>query len=157
MNELKLRDIHLPEPVSWWPPAPGWWLLLILIIAVIYFTPRVIKKLKQVPLNKQAAIELKKIESDYQAHQDKSRLAQQLSTLLRRICMSYASRKRTASLTGNEWIKQLNSITEKNYFSAEASNILLNAPYQKTYTDDTDMLLICCRNWIKALPKKAAA
>jgi len=23
----QLRDIHLPQAPSWWPPAPGWWLL----------------------------------------------------------------------------------------------------------------------------------
>ncbi|MDC0000311.1 DUF4381 domain-containing protein [Porticoccaceae bacterium] len=27
----QLRDIHLPETVSWWPLAPGWWVLIILL------------------------------------------------------------------------------------------------------------------------------
>ena len=39
MNELELRDIHLPEASLWWPPAPGWWisalLLLLLMLLVI--------------------------------------------------------------------------------------------------------------------------
>ena len=29
----QLADIHLPDPVSIWPLAPGWWLVIVLILA----------------------------------------------------------------------------------------------------------------------------
>ena len=29
-----LRGYHMPDPIDWWPPAPGWWLLLILTIGL---------------------------------------------------------------------------------------------------------------------------
>jgi hypothetical protein len=28
----ELRGIHLPDPISWWPLAPGWWVLIIIFI-----------------------------------------------------------------------------------------------------------------------------
>jgi hypothetical protein len=36
----QLRDIHLPEPVSWWPLAPGWWVLALLLLLMLFFTVR---------------------------------------------------------------------------------------------------------------------
>ena len=33
----QLRDIHLPDAVSWWPIAWPWWLMLSLLIALISF------------------------------------------------------------------------------------------------------------------------
>ena len=34
---LPLRDLHLPEPVGWWPPAPGWWILLLLVTTLLAY------------------------------------------------------------------------------------------------------------------------
>ena len=36
----QLRDIHLPEAVTFWPPAIGWWLLLALILIGLGFIYR---------------------------------------------------------------------------------------------------------------------
>jgi hypothetical protein len=34
----QLRDIQVPEPISWWPPAPGWWLLALVSIIALGYT-----------------------------------------------------------------------------------------------------------------------
>lgn len=41
----QLRDIHLPEPISWWPLAPGWWALIILCLALsIWLVSRAVQR-----------------------------------------------------------------------------------------------------------------
>ena len=27
-QQIPLRDLHLPDAISWWPLAPGWWLAI---------------------------------------------------------------------------------------------------------------------------------
>jgi len=36
----QLRDIHLPEAVHWWPPAPGWWIVAALLLALTVWLSR---------------------------------------------------------------------------------------------------------------------
>lgn len=31
----QLRDIHVPAPPGWWPPAPGWWILAIGLLGIL--------------------------------------------------------------------------------------------------------------------------
>ncbi|MBL4782619.1 MAG: DUF4381 domain-containing protein [Porticoccaceae bacterium] len=39
----QLRDIHLPQAVHWWPPAPGWWLVALLSLALITWLYRYLR------------------------------------------------------------------------------------------------------------------
>jgi hypothetical protein len=34
-QELVLRDVHVPEAPSLWPPAPGWWLVALAVAVIV--------------------------------------------------------------------------------------------------------------------------
>ena len=31
----ELRDVHMPDPISWWPPAVGWWMIVVVSVIVV--------------------------------------------------------------------------------------------------------------------------
>ncbi len=144
--ELPLRDIHLPDSVSWWPIAPGWWLLLVIaiLIAMIIWAIRM-NKAKGL-LRKQALAELDKIENAFGQHQNTQQLASELSMLLRRVCISRFPRVDVAGLTGQAWITFLNS--HANSFDDEIGRQLREAPYQQQHELDSHALICACRHWI---------
>ena len=39
----QLRDIHLPQAVHWWPPAPGWWIVAALLLALTIWLSRYLR------------------------------------------------------------------------------------------------------------------
>ena len=61
MNELPLRDIHLPDVSLWWPPAAGWWLLVILATLALVYLPRMLRWWRLKPVKKLSLRELKHI------------------------------------------------------------------------------------------------
>lgn len=158
---LDLRDIHLPEPISWWPIAPGWWLLMVslfLIIAVIFI-------LRKIYLGKQLkrdiTSELENIKQQFQKTQNKSQLAKSLSILLRRASISYYPKTNIAGLTGEHWLAYLDNtnvkLSEKNSFKNNAGKVLLSAPYLPDNTKldfDAQSLIDTCESWLLAPHKK---
>lgn len=158
MNELPLRDIHLPEAVSAWPPAIGWWLLPILLLAIAFSAYQLYKykiNYKAKPAYKKIALsELKTIQIDYA---DKNQSIEQLraiSTLLRRIALSYLPRESVASLTGDLWIEQLNKLSQDTFFSNDLATLLASAPYQAYAEFNQDDLINICEQWINQLPEQ---
>jgi len=160
VQQLGLRDIHLPEAVSWWPPAPGWWGLLgvALLAMSAYFLLRAWRKRRR--LRNSAILEVQRICDAFDQHHDSRRLIRELSVLLRRISISYFPRADVASLTGEEWLRFLDSCGKRadnnQGFLNGPGSILDSGPYQARLDVDSQALIILCRRWVKSLPAKPA-
>lgn len=151
-SELPLRDIHLPEPVGWWPLAPGWWILIIglpLLVLMIYGLWRFWKR--QTP-RKLALRELQNIELGEDSGLEKIRL---LGALLRRTAMTVYPREQVAGLVGEAWLAFLDQPLKQGGFLEGPGRLLVEAAYRPESTVDLQPLLKLCREWIKALPKNS--
>lgn len=149
-----LRDIHLPDAISWWPPAIGWWILLFLIILAIVFIPKIYRHLTFIPFNKVAISRFENIIISYNNDKNAKNLVIDTSKLLRQIAMTYYGREEVAHITGTKWIDVLNEMTEEIHFSDEIKQCLVSAPYQKDISIDSMQLINATKEWLSALPNK---
>lgn len=161
VDSLPLRDIHLPDPVSAWPPAIGWWLLPILLAILAYAVYVFIKYRKQqqkIAYKKMAQQQLATIKQQHQRDNQPIETLRAVSTLLRRIALSYLPREDIASLTGEAWIKQLNQLSSQTVFTEEQIQLLTHAAYQNPdnirLSTQITQLLESCENWTRYLPKQ---
>lgn len=153
--DLPLRDIHLPEAISGWPPALGWWLLAVLIPFLIGFMYWLYKFLTRKTAIKTARKALAAIKQD--TGKDNSKKLGEISILIRRVSISLAPRNEAAGLTGRAWLSYLDSSLKKGKpFSEGIGRYLSDAPYRKEAPAemDLDQLIGLCEDWLKAQANK---
>lgn len=152
-QSLPLRDIHLPEAISWFPPAIGWWFLLVLIPLVIVGAWYLFKRLTRNTAIKSAKKLLVTIKADENLG-DLEKL-QQISKWLRRVSMSNAPRKLSAGLKGNAWLRHLDNSVQGSPFSEGIGQCLIDAPYRQSAPEnlDIDSLITLCETWLKGQEK----
>ena len=148
--DLPLRDIHLPAPVGWWPPAPGWWILLFGIPLLAILLAWLWRFLRRKTPKKLALAELEAIAKD---GGDAGEKVRQIAILLRRTALSIYPREEVAGLVGEEWLTFLDTPLKHKGFSEGAGRLLIEAPYRRQAHGDLDALFALCREWIKCLPK----
>lgn len=144
---LPLRDIHLPDPVGWWPPAPGWWLLTALILLLVGGFLGLRRRYRHRRYRRLALRELERLEQLPPAE-----LAAGLSRLLRRAALCHFPRGECAGLSGEAWLAFLDRPFADNPFSEGAGRCLLEAPYRPATEIDSRALIELARRWIKQLP-----
>jgi len=66
----QLRDIHLPEAISWWPPAPGWWILALASCALLAWLLRSLYRRYQAKhYRRQALVQLQQLQTGTDAQE----------------------------------------------------------------------------------------
>ena len=159
-TELPLRDLHLPDPIGWWPLAPGWWFVLFVVATVVgYLVWRAFTRWQDNAARRFALRELARYEAEYVEHRNPVTLARQLSELLRRGMLAYAPRDEVAGLTGEAWLQWLDRGMPLPYFHTEGGKSLLQLPYRDPAGDfsnvDVDALLSAVRMRL-SVPRQGA-
>lgn len=156
---LPIRDMHLPEAVSWWPPAPGWWLLLLLLIFALAGGLRWLKQRRnKLRLYKSAMAEIQRLEQQFLQNHDSRQLVEALSVLMRRISLSCYPKKEVASLSGAAWLEFLNRAFAddrgQSPFSATQQAALLEGPFNPRMEVDGEDLLGKAKTWIERVTRR---
>ena len=147
----QLRDIHLPDPISWWPLAPGWYLLLLIILIFVTILFLIVGRYYRNGRAKRQALHLlDQYLKDYQRAPDLSTsiFSTNIAELLKRVALAYYPRSQVASLQGDAWIQFLNC-TAKGVDFYSVREALLELPYQPGKKYDLRPLFTVARQWIK--------
>ena len=106
-----LRDIHLPEPVSWWPLAAGWWVVIGIALASVLVA--LLRDRTRRRLRASALDEVERLAARCRQGTDSSRLATGLSVLLRRVALVRFPGQGVAAMHGDAWTTFLGRTSDR--------------------------------------------
>lgn len=140
----RLHDIVVPEPVSWWPLAPGWYVLgglLVFLFAVFIWSivdRRLTNRYRRAGLRELAELE---------ALPNESQTLPRLAALVKRVALAAFPREQVASLAGADWLTFLDSKAATKDFTS-GPGAMLEAGYERNPQPPSPDLFRVVRHWI---------
>ena len=148
---VNLKDIHLPPPVSFWPPAPGWWILAVLLSSSLFIGSVLFYRRHKKRKPKTEALRiLKDLQILYQNSKDDVVSLRNLSNLLRRTALTFYDNDEVASLQGSSWLEFLDKTGKTKEFSQGAGKVLGNEVFQQKVNPDMNALFPLVKKWISS-------
>ncbi len=149
----QLRDLHVPDPVSFWPPALGWWLVALVLFGLLALGLWVIQYRRKTAARRAALAELTALKTTFNDTQNTTNLLGSLSQLLRRYAIVCCGRERVAGLTGLGWLQFLDEHGRTQQFSSEMGQQAFAAlPYGAQHKVNGQEMLDLVERWIKQAP-----
>ncbi|OQX38543.1 MAG: hypothetical protein B0D91_03825 [Oceanospirillales bacterium LUC14_002_19_P2] len=149
-----LKPNHHPDPVTWWPPAPGWWLAALIVLAGVGVSAFLLYRHYARNRYRRAALqETQRIAKALKNSEDSHALISDLNQLLKRVALSAWPRDTVAALHGNEWLNFLDKTSRSNDFTTGPGQVFGDerfAPGEHTLNQtETDQLQRLVERWIR--------
>ena len=146
----QLRPNHLPDPVSYWPLAPGWWLsallFIVLVTLITVWTRRYIRRSRYRRQAKRSAIQLFQ---SFQQHNNCLQYANDCNHLLKQTALHAFPAEQVARLHGQQWLEFLADSSGLDGFSGPAGEALGDNRYRQQPSVDVAQLHSLTLDWIR--------
>ena len=146
---INLKDIRLPPPVSFWPPAPGWWISVLLILLISVFFGRWLWRYFESRKPKMEALRLlKDLQSQHKKTNEGLTTLRNLSQLLRRAALTFYAEENVASLHGTAWLEFLDKTGKTTEFTLGAGQVFGSELYQQKTDLEIAALFPLVNKWL---------
>jgi hypothetical protein len=148
-----LHDIVVPDPVPWWPPAPGWYVLGLVLLSLIGWAAVAAYRRRRARRYRETAlIELAALEAAVRDPETRDGALKALPALLKRTALACWQRSRVASLSDAEWWRFLDDSVGGEAFSETYGAILERIAYgngRDVAGEQLGRLFTAVRHWIQ--------
>lgn len=143
-----LHPLRTPEPLGWWPLAPGWWLLMALIgLALVAAAVWLLRRHRANAYRRTALQQLQALRDRQQREPDPLVFLASLNGLLKSVALRTFGQRTVAAASGAEWVAFLNRTAPADIAFDPA---LANAQYRpETPEVDLDRLGDMAALWIR--------
>lgn len=145
-----LRDIVLPPPIPWLPPAVGWRLIVAaLATTALVALWRAFRRWRSNAYRREALRALGEIEARLRAGEPAAIAAVEISVLLKRAALAAFPRETSADLTGDRWAAFLDRTGGARDFTEGPGSVLWPLAYGAA-RDSADLTgaLKAARRWL---------
>ena len=144
----KLKEIALPEQISYFPQTPAWYILLVVVVIFILFLLwKQYQHYKNNLYRKEALAGLKKLSEE--------KSYGKIPELVKRVALVFANRNEVAFLSDKHWLEFLDKSYNGNGFTTDAGKLLVTLSYSSPNKisqyqhSEMEILLNLISEWIK--------
>ncbi len=150
-----IKEIVLPETVSYVPQTVGWWILLGIVgLVLAWWIYRRYLKWHGNRYRRQALMELAMIEEQLSQGSGRISALAAISVLIKRTAIEAFGRSNVAEMSGHLWLEFLDRTGSTDAFSSGSGRFLSEFAYAKQETinemskETIDKVLVLVKDWI---------